>query len=145
MNVHVGGQMLISAILQQNRMVDTNGKISRRVTAISEIVPGKEITLNKIFEWNTTSSRFLPVDVKEVVEKSYRLQEIAKVNGWSWQEVVNQLVTRMCFLSKLLFEGKTKFDVVTDELEKFYYDPIRRHSIVLEATSIDGSGNIHFG
>ncbi|NIP62693.1 MAG: type II secretion system protein E [Nitrosopumilaceae archaeon] len=144
MNVHVGGQMLISAILQQNRMVDVNGKILRRVTAINEIIPGKEIELKKIFEWDATSSRFMPIDVHEVVERSYRLQEIAKINGWTFQELINQIVTRMCFLSKLLFEQKTKFDVVTDEIEKFYYDPVKRHNVVLEARAMDDYGSIKF-
>lgn len=141
MNVHVGGQMLISAIIQQNRMVDPDGRVTRRVAAITEIIPKEGVTLNKLFEWNASRAKFLPTEVSDVVSKSYRLSEIAQINGWSRDELTNQLVTRMCFLSRLRHEGKTKFSEVKKELESFYYDPMKRYTDLLDAEGLDDSGN----
>ncbi|CDI05656.1 type II/IV secretion system ATPase subunit [Candidatus Nitrosotenuis uzonensis] len=137
MNVHVGGQMLISALLHQKRIVNPDGKTSRRITEITEVIPRQSsISLNKIIEWDASSSQFVPSDINEVIDRSIRLKEIGVMNGWNRDEIASQLVTRMCFLSKMVNSGILRFNEVTRELAKFYYDPIEKYTTVLNSKSL---------
>ncbi|HXG74746.1 MAG TPA: type II/IV secretion system ATPase subunit [Candidatus Nitrosotenuis sp.] len=137
MNVHVGGQMLISALLHQKRIVDPDGKTSRRITEITEVVPKQNsISLNKVMEWDASSSQFVPTDIDEVISRSVRLKEIGIMNGWSHDEIASQLVTRMCFLSRMVNSGVRRFNDVTSELAKFYYDPVEKYMTVLNSSSL---------
>ncbi len=137
MNVHLSGQMLISVILRQNRLVDSNGKISRKITEVTEIIPEQNrIKLKTIMGWDAAKSEFYPSDLQEVIANSIRLKEIAQINGWSQEEMVNQLVTRICFLSSLLRNNYKDFDTVTKELAKFYYDPVQRSISILNTKSL---------
>ena len=136
MNVHVGGQMLISVILQQNKLIDTHGNSSRRITKIAEVVPKQnKVTLETIFEWDVESNRFLPNNIHEVIKKSSRLKEIALTNGWNTQDIISQLVLRMCYLDKMKRNNIIKFDDVSKELEKFYFLPLERYKVMLESPS----------
>lgn len=137
MNVHQSGQMLISVILRQNRLVESDGKVTRRITEVTEIIPQRNrIHLKKVLGWNAESSQFYPDDVEELVDNSEKLKEIGVINGWSRQEIINQIITRICFLNKLVHENKKDFQVVSDELEKFYYDPVERYLSVINAKSL---------
>jgi flagellar protein FlaI len=137
MNVHLSGQMLISVILRQNRLVDSEGRVSRKITEITEIIPEQnKIRLNTIMGWDPAKGEFYPSDLQDLITNSVRLQEIAMINGWSQEEIVNQLVTRICFLSAMLRNGIRDFDTVTKELAKFYYDPLHRCICVLNTKSL---------
>jgi len=142
MNVHLSGQMLISSILQQNRLVSPDGKIIRRVTQITEIIPRQEkIELKKVMGWDAADMQFFPENVTELVEKSERLQEISMINGWTKNELTNQLMTRMCFLNRMVQNNISEFSKVTLELEKFYYDPLERYISVLSTKSLGEFSN----
>lgn len=142
MNVHLSGQMLISSILQQNRLVSPDGKIIRRVTQITEIIPRQEkIELKKVMGWDAADMQFFPENVTELVEKSERLQEISMINGWTKNELTNQLMTRMCFLNRMVQNNISEFSKVTQELEKFYYDPLERYISVLSTKSLGEFSN----
>jgi flagellar protein FlaI len=137
MNVHLSGQMLISVILRQTRLVDPDGKVSRKVTEVTEIIPEQNsIRLKTVIGWDATKSEFYPWDINELIENSVRLKEIALINGWSRDEIINQLVTRTCFLSSLIRNNCKGFDEVTKELAKFYYDPIHRCISVLNTKTL---------
>lgn len=133
MNVHLSGQMLISVILRQNRLVDSDGGISRKVTEVTEVVPDRgKITLKTVMGFDPSASRFYPWYIDDLVKNSIRLKEIAMVNGWSEQDITNELVTRACYLSKMLRNKQTDFEIVKNELEKFYYDPLEKYISVLD-------------
>ncbi|QLH10010.1 type II secretion system protein E [Candidatus Nitrosotenuis sp. DW1] len=137
MNVHLSGQMLISVILRQNRLVDPSGNVVRRVTEITEVIPEQnKIKLKTIMGWDISDDRFNPPDVKDLVDSSVRLKEIAMINGWDENEIINQIVTRMCFLSTMIARNETDFDTVTKGLAKFYYDPLQRSMSILNTTSL---------
>lgn len=124
MNVHLSGQMLISVILRQNRLVDPDGKISRKITEITEVIPKEdEIDLKKVMNWDAYNLKYKPEDVDELIETSYRLQEISLINGWDKNELKKQLVKRIEYLSKMHKGNQMEFDIVTDQLERFYYTP----------------------
>lgn len=137
MNVHLSGQMLISVILRQNRLVDSSGNVVRKVTEITEVIPEQnKIKLKTVMGWDVSNNQFYPYDVKELIDNSVRLKEIAMINGWSEDEVINQLVTRMCFLSTMIARNETDFETVTKGLAKFYYDPLQRSMSILNTTSL---------
>lgn len=137
MNVHLSGQMLISVILRQNRLVDTDGRVSRKVTEVTEVIAEQnKIRLNHVMGWDAAKHQFYPQDLQDLIASSVRLQEIATINGWSQDEIVNQLVTRVCFLSAMLEKNQKDFDTVTKELAKFYYDPVQRCVCVLNTKSL---------
>lgn len=142
MNVHLSGQMLISVILRQNRLVDPDGKISRRITEVTEIIPeNNKIRLKKVMGWDPSSLAFYPNNVSELVKNSERLKEIATINGWTEEELTNQLVTRVCYLSRMLENNIKDFDTVTEELSKFYYDPLEKYHSVLNTKSLGEISN----
>ncbi len=142
MNVHLSGQMLISSIVQQNRLITPDGKIVRRVTEITEIVPRDDkIELKKIMGWDASQMQFFPEGVEELVKKSERLHEVSMINGWSKEELTNQLITRMCFLMRMVQNNVTEFSKVSEELEKFYYDPLERYVSVLATKSLGEFSN----
>ncbi|MGQ0772008.1 MAG: type II/IV secretion system ATPase subunit [Nitrososphaerota archaeon] len=137
MNVHLSGQMLISIILRQNRLVDSEGHISRRITEITEVIPEQnKIRLKTVMGWDATKKEFYPPDLQDLVANSVRLKEIAQINGWSQDEILNQLVTRVCFLSSMLQNNYKDFDAAIRELAKFYYDPIQRSISILNTKSL---------
>lgn len=137
MNVHLSGQMLISVILRQNRLVDSEGKVSRKITEITEVIPEQnKIKLKTVMGWDVSKTEFYPLDFQELVTNSARLKEIALINGWSEEEIIHQLVTRVCFLSGMLRNNTSDFDTVTKEIAKFYYDPIQRSISVLNTKSL---------
>ncbi|TBR26048.1 MAG: type II secretion system protein E [Candidatus Nitrosotenuis sp.] len=137
MNVHLSGQMLISVILRQNRLVDSNGNVVRKVTEITEIIPEQnKIRLKPVMGWDVSNNRFYPSDVKDLIDNSVRLKEIAMINGWTEDEMINQIVTRMCFLSTMIARNETDFETVTKGLAKFYYDPLQRSMSILNTKSL---------
>ncbi|QLH07293.1 type II/IV secretion system ATPase subunit [Nitrosopumilus ureiphilus] len=142
MNVHLSGQMLISSIVQQNRLVTPDGKIVRRVTEITEIVPRDDkIELKKVMGWDASEMQFFPEGVEELVKNSERLREVSMINGWTKEDLTNQLITRMCFLMRMVQNNITEFSKVSEELEKFYYDPLERYVSVLATKSLGELSN----
>lgn len=142
MNVHVGGQMLISVIVRQNRLVDTEGKAVRKVTEITEVIADRDkIRLETIMGWDASTNQFYPTDINELVKNSVRLDEIAMINGWNGDELVKQLVMRMAFLNRMQQNGQKDFDVVTSELEKFYHDPLAKYLSLLNTKSLGEFSN----
>ena len=136
MNVHLSGQMLISTILRQSRLVEPGGVV-RRVTEITEVIPEKKsIHLKHVLGWDAAKSKFYPDDIADLINNSERLKEIGIINGWDRKEIENQLITRMCFLNKLLEKNKKDFDIVTNELEKFHFDPLEKYMSVLNTKSL---------
>lgn len=137
MNVHLSGQMLISVILRQNRLVDSDGRVSRKITEITEVVPQQnKIHLQNVMGWDPAKGEFYPDDLQDLIAHSTRLKEIAAINGWTQDEIANQLVTRICFLSTMMQNNQKDFDTVTRELAKFYYDPVQRCVCVLNTKSL---------
>jgi flagellar protein FlaI len=137
MNVHLSGQMLISVILRQNRLVDSSGNVVRKVTEITEVIPEQnKIRLKTVMGWDVSDNQFHPFDVKDLINNSVRLKEIATINGWDEDEITNQLVTRMCFLSTMIARNEIDFETVTKGLAKFYYDPLQRSMSILNTTSL---------
>jgi flagellar protein FlaI len=137
MNVHLSGQMLISVILRQNRLVDSDGRVSRKITEITEVVPQQnKIHLQNVMGWDPAKGEFYPGDLQNLIANSTRLKEIAAINGWTQDEIANQLVTRICFLSTMMRNNQKDFDTVTRELAKFYYDPVQRCVCVLNTKSL---------
>ena len=137
MNVHLSGQMLISVILRQNRLVDPDGKVHRRITEVSEVIPERnKIRLKKILGWDPVSMSFYPDDVMDLIKNSERLQEIAVINGWTEGDLMSQIVTRICYLNKMLQDDIIEFEEVTKELNKFYYNPLERYLTLLGTKSI---------
>lgn len=142
MNVHLSGQMLISSIVQQNRLVSPDGKIVRKVTEITEIVPTDEkIELKKVMGWDASTMQFFPENVEELVKKSMRLHEVSMINGWTKEDLTSQLITRMCFLMRMMQNNITEFNDVSKELEKFYYDPLERYTSILSTKSLGEFSN----
>lgn len=137
MNVHLSGQMLISVILRQNKLVDPNGNVVRKITEMTEVIPEQnKIRLKPIMGWSVSNNQFYPSDIKDLIHNSVRLKEIAMINGWNEDEMINQLVTRMCYLSTMITGMETDFETVTKNLAKFYYDPVHRSMAILNTTSL---------
>lgn len=120
LNVHLAGQMLIWCLIRQNR-VTLNGKMVRRITDVTEVVPkDNSIELKKTFEWNPVNDTYLPGSVDELVRLSPRLREIMILKGYGEEALKQDLSRRKEFLEYLVAAKKERFVDVGGEFAKFY-------------------------
>lgn len=122
MNVHKSGQMIISVMLRQSRLMGSDGSMIRRITDISEVIPDESnISLQSIFWWDAEKKKIMPEDMHELISSSFRLKEISQINGWSEDDLHNELYSKKKFLTTLLKENKLDFRTVTNEISKYYF------------------------
>ena len=91
----------ITTIATMRKTVLPDGKMVRRVVSVDEIKPvgeDKHSVVN-IFRYDFKNDSFHPTTVAEVVDRSYRLGEIAGTFGWSPAKVQSGLAERAAYLS----------------------------------------------
>jgi flagellar protein FlaI len=92
----------ITAIATMKKIVMPDGRVARRVVSIDEIKPiganGHEI-LN-IFRYDYVFDSFSPSTPAEVLDKSYRLNEIATSFGWTSSRVQRSLANRAAYIAE---------------------------------------------
>lgn len=121
MDVAEGGLMLIwcFALLGRVRMPD--GTVARRVLEATEVEPkdGK-LTLKRVFTWNARSDTFTPESAGDVVKRSYRLETVKRLTGWTDSELAAELNRRAEYLAKAVEEGKLNYPDFAEAVRRFY-------------------------
>ena len=109
------------------RQVDIAGSKVRRVIDIHEVreVPGTsgdeaKQELVKVFSWDVTADKHAPDTPEAVFANSWRVQEIAKVRGWSDAQMISELRNRAALVKSLVDRGQTTFQDVMNALEVYY-------------------------
>ena len=97
----------ITAIATTRRVVLQDGRVVRRVVSVDEIKPqtpdGHEII--NLFRYDPVADSFSPTTPAEVLDRSFRLNEIADSSGWSPAAVQNSLSVRAARISRRIAEG----------------------------------------
>lgn len=109
---------LIWAILVMRRVrVGGKGAV-RRLVEVAEIVPATEA--RTVFTWNPETDQHTPSTAEEVVSRSYRLKQVAKLYGWGTEELTAELGKRELFLTALSRGGSPSYMDVARAITKFY-------------------------
>ncbi len=97
----------ITAIATMRKVVLQDGRVVRRVVSVDEVRPGgpdgHEI-LN-VFRYDPASDSFSPTTPAEVLDKSFRLNEIAESFGWTPAAVQRSLSVRAARISGQIAAG----------------------------------------
>jgi flagellar protein FlaI len=121
MEVTEGGLMLIWCFVQMARVQMPDGKWVRRVTRIDEVIPGKELSLAKVFRWDPRRDEFTPDAPQKVVAASRRLRDAAESRGWTVKGLVEDMRRRNEFLGRLVKERKLGYGEFLKEIDGWYH------------------------
>ncbi len=98
----------ITAIATMKRTVLDDGRIARRVVSVDEVRPvgagGHEIV--NVFRHDRQSDSFRPATPAEVVDRSFRLREIAGSFGWDQGRVQRSLASRAAYMARAVSGGE---------------------------------------
>lgn len=116
--------MLVWNFLMLNRVKDRHGKVIRRAISSTEVIPRENLMgLKHVFAWNPRTDAFVPDgdDAAEcLVKASYRLKEIAKLRGWTDDELMVQLEERRALLASLVEEDRLSYSDVSEAIQSYY-------------------------
>jgi len=98
----------LTAIATMRKVVLQDGRVVRRVVSVDELRPeGKDghETVN-VFRYDPTADSFSPTTPAEVLDRSFRLNEIAESFGWSPAAVQRSLAVRAAHISSQIAGGE---------------------------------------
>jgi archaeal flagellar protein FlaI len=97
----------VTAIATMRKILLPDGSTARRVVSVDEVRPvghdSHEI-LN-VFRYDFASDCFSPATPEEVLERSFRLKEMAEGLGWTNERVLGSLTRRAAYVSKAVSAG----------------------------------------
>ncbi|HKT22089.1 MAG TPA: type II/IV secretion system ATPase subunit, partial [Nitrososphaerales archaeon] len=127
----------ISAIATMRKVVLQGGRVVRRVVSVDEVKPasayGHEIV--NVFRYDPATDSFSPTTPAEVLDRSYRLNEIAESFGWTPAAVQGSLAVRAARISGLIAGGELDPRALSKMVKDFAVDE-SKHG----ATGAWGSG-----
>ena len=98
----------ITAIVTVRKVMLQDGRLVRRVVSVDELKPfgenGHEIV--SVFRYDPATDSFSPTTAAEVLDRSYRLNEIAESSGWSPDAVQASLASRAARISGKIAGGE---------------------------------------
>jgi flagellar protein FlaI len=111
----------ITAIATMRKVVLPDGRIVRRVVSVDEVKPegrdGYEI-LN-VFRYDPASDSFAPTTPAEVLDRSFRLNEIAESFGWSPDAVQLSLSVRAALMASRIAGGELTPQALSKMVREF--------------------------
>ena len=90
------------------KIILPNGRIVRRVVSVDEVRPvGQDAheTIN-IFRYSYETDSFSPTTPEEVLERSFRLKQIAASFGWTLENVLGGLTSRAGYIASAITRGE---------------------------------------
>ncbi len=118
----------ITAIATMRKVVLQDGRIVRRVVSVDEIKPdgsnGHQI-LN-VFRYDPATDSFSPTTPPEVLDRSFRLNEIADSFGWSPAAVQGSLSVRASRITSQIAGGELTPQALSKMVREFSIEESRR-------------------
>jgi len=118
----------ITAIATMRKVVLQDGRVVRRVVSVDEVRPqgsdGHEII--NVFRYDPASDSFRPTTPAEVLDNSFRLNEIADSFGWSPAAVQRSLSVRAARISGKIAEGELTPRALSKMVREFSSEESRR-------------------
>lgn len=118
----------ITAIATMRKVVLQDGRVVRRVVSVDELKPagGDGHDIVNVFRYDPTTDTFGPTTPAEVLDRSYRLTEIAESFGWSPSAVQASLGVRAARLSAQIAGGRLSPMALSAMVREFSRDESRR-------------------
>jgi type IV secretory pathway ATPase VirB11/archaellum biosynthesis ATPase len=97
----------ITAIATMRKVVLQDGRVVRRVVSVDELKPSGayEHEIVNVFRYSPATDSFFPTTPAEVLDRSFRLNEIADSFGWSPAAVQSSLAVRAARISERIAGG----------------------------------------
>ena len=115
--------LLVWTFLKMARVTTKLGTQVRRVVDVTELVPeaaeGQAFGLKPLFKWRPSTDSFTPGTTEELVNASYRLNQVKDERGWSRQDLVDELEGRKALLEGLVAERVFNYREVASRLFSF--------------------------
>ena len=128
MRFSVGHIRDITAIATMRKVVLQDGRVVRRVVSVDELKPegpdGHQI-LN-VFHYDPSTDSFTPTTPAEVLDRSFRLNEIADSYGWSPASVQRSLAVRAGRISERIADGGLSPSALSKMVREFSAEESRR-------------------
>jgi flagellar protein FlaI len=98
----------ITAIATVRKIVLPDGTTARRVISVDEIRPVGHDShqIINVFRYNFATDSFSPVSSGEVLERSFRLKEMAESFGWTNEHVLKSLENRAAYISNAVSKAE---------------------------------------
>ncbi len=98
----------ITAIATVRKIVLQDGRVVRRVVSVDELKPSGayEHEIVNVFRYDPATDSFTPTTPAEVLDRSYRLNEIAESFGWTPAAVQASLAVRAARISSQIAGGE---------------------------------------
>ncbi|MDG6909289.1 MAG: type II/IV secretion system ATPase subunit [Nitrososphaerota archaeon] len=98
----------ITAIATMRKVVLQDGRVVRRVVSVDEVKPdgGEGHEVVNVFRYDPSSDSFAPTTPAEVLDRSFRLNEIGEGFGWSPAAVQGSLASRAARISGRIADGE---------------------------------------
>lgn len=118
----------ITAIATMRKVVLHDGRVVRRVVSVDEVRPegseGHEIV--NVFRYDPSADSFTPTTPAEVLDRSYRLGEIAESYGWSPAAVQGSLAVRAARISGRIAAGELTPQALSKMVMEFSVEESRK-------------------
>ena len=114
----------ISAIATMRKVVLQDGRVVRRVVSVDEVKPagGYGHEISNVFRYDPATDSFAPTTPAEVLDRSYRLNEIAESFGWTPAAVQRSLGVRAERISELIAGGELDPRALSEMVREFALD-----------------------
>jgi len=118
----------ITSIATMRKVVLPDGRIVRRVVSIDEVRPqGKDgADILNIFSYHHSTDSFSPTTPEEVLERSFRLKQIAASFGWTSEDVLRSLTNRAGHLESAITNGEFSADELSSVVTRYLSKESRR-------------------
>lgn len=111
----------ITAIVTMRKIVLQDGRVVRRVVSVDEVKPagqdGHEMV--NVFRYDPAADSFSPTTPAEVLDRSFRLNEIAESFGWSPAAVQSSLAVRAARISAQIADGDLSPQALSKMVREF--------------------------
>jgi hypothetical protein len=118
----------ITAIATMRKVVLDDGRVSRRLVSVDEIRPvgpDGHVIVN-VFRYDHANDSFEPTTPAEVVDRSYRLGEIAQSFGWTPSRVQQGLASRAAWLSRRVADSDWSAESISSMVSEMAKSETRR-------------------
>ena len=121
----------ITAIATMRKVVLPDGRVVRRVVSVDEVKPAGNDghMIASVFSYDPIADSFSPTTPAEVLDRSYRLNEISESFGWSPAAVQASLAVRAARISAQIAGGELTPQALSRMVREFAVEEARRGTV----------------
>jgi archaeal flagellar protein FlaI len=117
----------ITAIATMRKVLLRGGRVARRVVSVDELKPSgvEDHEIVNVFHYDPATDSFTPTTPAEVLDRSFRLNEIADAFGWSPSAVQGSLSLRAARISSQIGSGELSPPALSKMVREFSVEESR--------------------